>query len=256
MSGNPEHAQPVALGRTVKAAVFACLSAVLLLGGCATNPSGTIQPLPAASADQGGDAGTLQWHYFRFRFARLADDEVDSSLDLLVAAEIIAPLLQEDQQALPLWRFHRRWPDDQTGHQFSFIVRTDGAGVESINASILAAPLFQRLREEGRLREYRVDVSKAKQPGALAATSDRSWPEDLQREWPYFIMGASRLWLGLVQAEAGKSSAADPYVRYRDAAEAVDNLWFEEANHALFHHLSALFGYQPVRVIRRDIMTF
>ena len=229
--------------------------AFLLLGGCATKPPGKVQPLPVATSE-GSEKDARLWHYFRFRFARTEDDEVDSSLDLLVANEIFSPILQQYGDELPLWRFHRRWPDDPTGHQFSFIVLTDRPNVESINASILAAPLFQQLREEGRLREYRVDVSKAERPGALAATSDRSWPEVLQREWPFFIMGVSRLWLGLVQAEAADNSAKDPYARYREAADAVDELWFEEANHALFHHLSAVFGYQPVRVIRRDIMTF
>ena len=228
---------------------------LLLLGGCATKQSGTIQPLPAASAE-GGDTTARQWHYFRFRFSRTDDDEVDRSLDLLVANEIFSPILSRYGDELPLWRFHRRWPDDRTGHQFSFIALTDRATVERIHATIAAAAVLEELRAKGRLREFRVDISTAQAPGALAATSDRSWPEILQREWPYFIMGASRLWLGLVQAEAQRAAVADVFTRYQDASEAVDTLWFEEANHALFHHLSAVFGYQPVRVIRRDIMTF
>jgi hypothetical protein len=64
------------------------------------------------------------------------------------------------------------------------------------------------------------------------------------------------MWLGLVAAEVAKLDTSDLYRRYAQASEALDALWFNNANHALFHHLSALFGYQPVRVIRHDIMTF
>jgi hypothetical protein len=78
----------------------------------------------------------------------------------------------------------------------------------------------------------------------------------VQREWPKFIEGASRLWLGLVKAQAERYADQALLQRYRNVEEAMTQIWFEEANHALFHHLSALFGYQPVRVIRREIMTF
>lgn len=87
-------------------------------------------------------------------------------------------------------------------------------------------------------------------------TSDPAWPASIQREWPSFIMSASRMWLGLVQTEARRHDTSDLHARYRATEEAIDELWFNEGNHAFFHHLSALFGYKPLRVIRRDVMTF
>ena len=64
------------------------------------------------------------------------------------------------------------------------------------------------------------------------------------------------MWLGLVQSEAEKHVGLELHERYQAVETALDQLWFHQANHAFFHHLSALFGYRPVRVIRRDIMTF
>jgi hypothetical protein len=236
----------------------ALLLLTLLIAGCAT----TTRPGPSigTASDQARTAApagaAARWYYLRFRFHRNADDEVDSFLDLLVANEIVAPVLERERDGIQLWRFHRRWPDDATGHQFSFIVLTDPARLAAIDRAIRQQPDLARLRADGRLRGYVVDEARGDAPGALANTSDPAWPPLLQREWPHFIMGASRMWLGLVAEEAGQADGLDLYEQYALAADAVDRMWFEEANHALFHHLSALFGYQPVRVIRRDIMTF
>lgn len=257
MSGSRERLASFRMKRTNNAlAVWGmALVGLLLLGGCATHQA---KPPPMETHGEPAvvEVDVPRWHYLRFLFARNDDNEVDRYLDLLVANEIIAPVLEANRQDLTLWRFHRRWPKDRTGHQFSFIVLTDAQTVARMDAQIASAALLRGLREDGYLREYRVDVSKAEEPGALSATSDRSWPELLQREWPHFIMGASRMWLGLVQAESREALGHDVHTRYEATSEAIDALWFKKGNHALFHHLSALFGYQPVRVIRRDIMTF
>lgn len=232
------------------------LVALLILAGCATQgpvPE-TVETLPAT--DGVGADSAVAWHYLRFRFARPSSDETDSYLDLLVANELVAPLLVAAQDDLLMWRFHRRWPDDPTGHQFSWIVLATPQVVARLDAQIRAAPLLDALESDGYLREYRVDVARSNAPGDLAATSDPAWPETLQREWPHFIMGASRMWLGLVQAEVSGVDDKDLHERYRSVDAAIDALWFAEGNHALFHHLSALFGYKPLQVLRRDIMTF
>jgi hypothetical protein len=233
------------------------LAAVLLLAGCASRIAPVSQiPAPDTGIAEATAGAVVHWHYFRFRFARPDDDTVARHLDLLVANEVVAPLLAAERDAITLWRFHRRWPDDPTGHQFTWILLAPDRDVEHLRARIEAAPVLQTLRERGQLREFRVDRSAAEDPGAREATSDPAWPDVLLREWPYFIMGASRMWLGLVQAEFAKTDGEDLFARYAAASDAVDTLWFESGNHAFFHHLSALFGYQPVRIIRRDIMTF
>ena len=197
----------------------------------------------------------LGWHYLRFRFAR-DGDEVDSYLDGLIAHQLLASIIDEYNEGIELWRFHRRWPRDETGHQFSFILLTTPTVAQRIYTEVGAAQLLDHLRDEGHLLTLQLEKANSKHIGDPAATSDRSWPSALQREWPHFIMGASRMWLGLVAAEAEKHSELSLHARYRAVETTLDELWFRQANHALFHHLSALFGYKPMRVIRRDIMTF
>jgi uncharacterized Tic20 family protein len=41
---------------------------------------------------------------------------------------------------------------------------------------------------------------------------------------------------------------------YKQTNDRVSTLWREQAQHAYLHHLSALFGYQPV-LIRKSAMT-
>jgi hypothetical protein len=245
--------QPTAYLRLLLRTALAGLLTALL-GACATPPSPVdpVQLDPSSSQDSEGSS----WWYVRFRLARNADDDVDSFLDPLIADQLLSPAIAQYASQLALWRFHRRWPEDDTGHQFSFIFLAPSAVAASVIAQIGRDPLLNRLQADGHLVEYRVDKTKVEPPSDPAATSDRSWSPVIQREWPKFIMGASRMWLGLVQTEAASHPGLEIYSRYRKVEEALDELWYNEGNHAFFHHLSALFGYRPLRVIRRDIMTF
>ena len=241
--------------------VFLCWSmvlvGVLLVAGCSPMPV-TSGPPAARVADAEASSVTAddRWWYARFRLRRLADEPVDSHLDLLIADRIVAPVIARHDPAIGLWRFHRRWPRDATGHQFSFIFFAPPDLAKQVERELASDPLLARLGDDGRLLTFRVDPADPGNATDPAATSDPSWPPAIQREWPEFIMGASRMWLGLVHDEAAKHPELDLYARYAAAEEALDDLWFREANHAFFHHLSALFGYKPVRVLRRDIMTF
>jgi len=228
---------------------------LVALGACATLPE---EP-PASgfvATVQTEDAELPRWWYLRFRLRRNQEDGVDSFLDLLVADQILAPAIARNENDIELWRFHRRWPLDATGHQFSFVFFAPFRVAKLVTRQIEQNPLLEKLSADGHLVEFRMDHIGPDRATDPAATSDTSWPPEIQREWPKFIMGASRMWLGLVQAEAAKQAEPDLYGRYRDVEVALDDLWFNKANHAFFHHLSALFGYKPVRVVRRDIMTF
>ncbi len=234
-----------------------CLSVFLLslLSGCATAPVAPPEPAALPTAHSHAPAAA-EWRYMRFRLRRAANGETNSFLDQLIADLILGPRIAQYRQQLLLWRFHRRWADDSTGHQFSFIFLASPAVADRLGAQLEQDPTLQRLRADGHLLEFRIDRLPPDLASDPAATSDMAWSPEVQREWPNFIMGASRMWLGLVHAEAAKHADSDLYERYRAVELALDDLWFRQASHAFFHHLSALFGYKPVRVIRRDVMTF
>lgn len=238
--------------------VAALLLSAAMLWGCASSPleDRQAQSVDARVSVPEASVNRPYWSYLRFRFARDGQGEAQSFLDPLVADQVLSPPLEAYRTNIRLWRFHRRWPDDETGHQFSLLIYTDAATAQAVVAAVRQNPVLARLAAEGLLREAVFESVFSRQQAEENATSDPIWSPDVQREWPKFIEGASRLWLGLVKAEAERHAAEPLLQRFRSVEEALTQIWFKEANHALFHHLSGLFGYKPVRVISREIMTF
>lgn len=221
---------------------------LVLLAGCAT------QPGPDPFGHAGADAEAPRWWYARFLVAPGPGGEVHSHRDLLLADRVIGPLLDPGGEDLPLWRFHRRWPDDPTGHQFSFLFYAPGAVAQRIDRRLASDPLVGELLDAGMLRAYRMQPGDPERAAARGGSSDPRWSPGLQAAWPDFIMGVSQTWLGLVRgvvdcAPAGTAPEALDAC-YRVAERELDSLWYAEGGHAFLHHLNALFGYRPTLLPR------
>lgn len=248
----PAPSSPIRCGWQV---ILVTLLASWLLAGCASYES---QPQPASRtgldiSELGGEA---RWWHVRFRFERAGPNATNSYLDGLLAVEVIAPLLEAREREMDLWRVHRRWPEDAVGHQFSFMFFAPAATAHAVEERLHREPLLRRLADESHLRDWFLEPSPHKDAVVVGSTSDNRWPQTLQREWPHFIMGASRMWLGLLQDASERGYLLGLHGRYRRVEEEINDLWFNEANHALFHHLSALFGYQPMRLTGDREITF
>ena len=80
------------------------------------------------------------------------------------------------------------------------------------------------------------------------------WSATMQRHWPAYIMGISSLWLGLIDDAVGTINLEDDLSmflnQYREANNTVTAIWQSEAQHALLYHLNAIFGYQPMIIIK------
>lgn len=238
------HASDVARGAIV-------LVLLLMLSACANMPR-SMPPTTHPDSDSHG-ASQSSWHFIRFRLGFDADGRTQSYLDGLIADQVIAPALQSQRPAIELWRFHRRWPRDDIGHLFSFIYLASPATSAALDAQIDRSPIVNRLREDGLLLEIRRQRIESGDPGA---TSDPTWPIEIQHHWPTLIMGASQMWLDLVKQAAAARQQMPLYERYAAVESRIDRLWITQADHAFFHHLSALFGYRPVQRQNGDIETF
>ena len=72
-------------------------------------------------------------------------------------------------------------------------------------------------------------------------------------------MGVSALWLGLIDdfLEVAVEEVDDPLVlleEYRQVDARIAEIWRQEGQHALLHHLNAIFGYKPLTI--RKNLTF
>ena len=190
------------------------------------------------------------WHAVRFRLPRDEKGRAVWAMDLLLAHQIVAPLLQQYQQDIPLWRFHRRAGRDSTGHQFSWIFYADAQTAQDLFAAVNGSPLL--LQAQNNLREVLHQAQAYPNASLISATSDQRWAEPIQQNWPYYMTGVSQMWLGIIdqlsreQTLPTTASFDDLLAHYRLVEKSVNQLWREQGQHAFLHHLNASFGYEPL----------
>jgi hypothetical protein len=229
---------------------------MLLLSGCAVSPDRLSSGTDLMSVEKHGVAG---WWYARFRINHDKAD-VQWHLDALLANELIAPILKQHAGEISLWRFHRRAANDHAGHQFSFIYYASPETATVINRELRQNKLYSELRQHGFLQELLLDSPDGVLRPELAATSDSKWSKPLQESWPHYIMGVSKIWLGLIQqysaAEKHPGSLSGLVDKYRQVNRRVSAVWRKQGRHALLHHLNALFGYQPLEMSKQRLINF
>lgn len=240
---------------------FAVLAVLVfpLLSGCAsvcrTGPAG---PLPFERETEKATAG---WWYAQFQIRWPPGEEPCWYVDTMIAHRIVAPVLSRYGKKITLWRFHRRAGRDEAGHQFSFIFHSTPATARKVYGAIESNGLLKEMKTAGLIvRDTREDTGRITRPG-YGDTSDPAWSKPLRTAWPYFIMGASRTWLDLIEQFAGdgreKPSGFDDMESfYRGIDQSVRETWEKEGAHAFLHHLNAVFGYEPLIVYRKHQMRF
>ncbi|MGI9331853.1 MAG: hypothetical protein ACR2RL_01725 [Gammaproteobacteria bacterium] len=232
---------------TVRFAVV--LGVAMLLGACAQRELAVVASVPDPYA---GDDGRV-WSSAALGFEWPSDRAPAFHLDLLISHRIIAPAIAAHRSDIALWRVHRRAARDVAGHRLSLFVYARPEAGDAVLDAVARHPLVRRLQEHGALRSIEFGRPAQSRRPERADTSDRTWSPALQRAWPYFIMGVSETWVALIgehvpePATAGSHESVDSMIeRYRAGAERISELWRDEGGHAFFHHLSALFGYEPL----------
>jgi hypothetical protein len=231
------------------------LMPLLWLAACTSTiqvvPAPAVEPVKASlAAEQPG----LAWWQLRLKLAWPEDELPDLSTHLLVAEQLILPAIVAHEQQLPLWRVHRRAARDDAGNQFSLIFYADEATAEQIREQVFSDPLTLWLIDQSLIVQTRFQKRTQTELGQLEQTSDPSWPMDIQRSWPYFIMGVSQTWMMLVQEVSreqgleGDASYSELLTHYQQVDKKLDAQWEEYGQHAYLHHLNAVFGYQPLQI--------
>ncbi len=189
---------------------------VLWLGACSStlhvDASPLMEPVKASLSAEQADRS---WWKLRFKLIWPEDEYPDFSAHLLIAEQLLLPVITAHEQRLPLWRFHRRASRDAAGNQFSLIFYADKATAAQVNKDISMNPLTQWLIDKAMIEKTAFNKHTQHELGLLEQTSDPEWPIEIQRTWPYFIMGASQSWLMLVQ-ETSHAVELEDTVSYSD----------------------------------------
>lgn len=229
----------------------ASLVAAAALAGCAS-----IRSLPEPGTGASWQRVRIQIHWNR-------TEQPNWHIDALLAHRVAGPLLQRERASISLWRFHRRATDDSAGHSLSLLTYASPALNASLCQSLRTDPLVTEMSRAGLLDRVECEGFAADRERLVEGSSDPRWPPALQRSWPYYIMGASEMWLRLIGEHA--SAAAPPeeapdqsrtVAFYRQVDQAVTRTWQLEGGHAFLHHLNALFGYQPIDIAGEEPRRF
>jgi hypothetical protein len=203
------------------------------------------------------------WWQIGFHRNYKNDDEVQWHYDTFIAIKILKPVLSQHRD-VNLWRFHRRAGADDSGHKFSFIFYATREVGEKIYQLVNNDPLVKQLlagKHIDRVSFY--DINRDLR-AAIESTSDKNWPIELQKTWPYFIMGVSQTWLGLVEyyyknlenslensLEPDDNDLSEQLESFKQVSAEVDRIWEKSGSHAFLHHLNALFAYQELYILER-----
>jgi hypothetical protein len=229
------------------------ISIIVVLGLCGCASLATVTKETPATAAAQPEPGSLPegegWWYARFHIDWPEDESARWYMGTLIGGEVIAPIFDEYYQDVFIWRVHRRASRDGYGHVFSFIFYSTPQGAQRIYSAIENNAVVRSLLESGKLTGVDVDdVTRITRPN-IEDTSDKHWPLSVQKTWPAMIMGTSRMWLDLVSELAANESAIGGLdAKYQNVQDAITTIWQEQGQHAMLHHINAIYAYQPLLI--------
>ena len=185
----------------------------------------------------------MNWIQFKFRFNDHPTD-INWWLDLFLIDTVFREILNKHKPEL--WRFHRRAGKDSVGHQLSLIVYADKKVVPHIEFIFRNHASIQLLDKNSLIKSYSIEYME---PG-IEKTSDKKWPIELQKSWPYFAQGTCQMILGLMDhiPKYKKPSIESVFEIYEPLNDELKDTFTSIGSHAFIHHISALFGYAPIKL--------
>jgi hypothetical protein len=234
---------------------------ITVMAGCAS--VGPITSPDLKSIKEKVERSENGWWCARFVMQWPEEKTPSWHIDLFLAHEIISPVLYQHQDHIVLWRFHRRAVRDDIGHQFSFIFYASPEAAREIYHAIKSDTRLAAMKKAGVIvRDSYDDTSQMSEPN-VEDKSDLDWSSPIRKSWPYYMMGASQMWLHLIteiareiSTETEPSSVQDIEAFYQQVNAALQAFWREEGGHAFLHHLNALFEYESVIIYEKRRMTF
>jgi len=204
---------------------------------------------------------TKRWYGFSLRMIWPKNQEPKTWIDIFITDTIIRDVISEKQSVIELWRIHRRWARDMKGHELTLDCFTEEKNANSIKKLIRESRPLKFLQENNLLAEELETATGGERIRDIADDrSTRNWPEELKDSWPYYISGCSEMFLCLIDSLKGGAktdidgkdvSEIESY--YTEINNRLMNIWQGHGSHAFFHHINAIFGYQPLIAKPRGI---
>jgi len=196
----------------------------------------------------------MNWHDYRFKIKLPSGQKPKWWIDICLIDTVVRDVLAQHGKQIELWRFHRRAKNDDSGHKFSFLCFCSDEISESIQKLVDEHSVPKCFLESSILEK----LEKEEYGSRIEATSDGTWSIELKKAWPRYIMGVSALMLELISEirshhslSVSTNNTADLEKIYSAVNKRLIGIWSSEGSHAFLHHINALFGYVPTKVIPR-----
>jgi hypothetical protein len=199
----------------------------------------------------------LAWHTFSFEIDDNGGKAHAKESDLAIIDLCLRRVIDKYQDKLTLWRFHRRWtPGAQRLHLHAFTTRDTAS---EIKAFIQTSAVVKSFRAIGFLKVDPVWDEETILDIELITTrrgkSDSNWPDEFQECWPDFAQGCSQSLAVLIrqysntpEADLERMKPDELAGHHRQVEALLMARWDKWGSHAFFHHVHALFGYEPMTI--------
>jgi len=205
----------------------------------------------------------LGWWAIKFKLIWPPQKNPQWHVDLLIAHRIISPTIIKFENQLSYWRFHRRAAQDDSGHQFTFLFYSSQETANKVFSDIESHLLINELiNYQILMKTISDDTSDINHPD-IQEMADPSWTPLIKKTWSHFIMGVSQMWLAQIDEIAKSMDSLNEDTTIPSLLESYDQInnvistsWQEQGMHAYLHHLNAIYGYVPLKIIDVSLRQF
>lgn len=196
-----------------------------------------------------------RWYKFNFRINSPNIQNPKVWVDIFIIDKIVRDVINDKKSQIVLWTIHRRWKDDQYGHELTFACYTDEKTACWIEEFINENE-FYKVLQTNNLIVGGTKVPKNEKGTNIRDIADdestRDWTEELKESWPYYINGCCEMLLCLIKnIKGGKNEPYDIQSAeqfYTQVNNEIIKVWQYFGCRAFFHHINAIFGYQPLLI--------
>ena len=189
----------------------------------------------------------MKWIQYKFRFN---DDPINPDwwMDLFLIDTAFRDIV--DKYKPELWRFHRRSGKDSVGHQLSLLMYINANMSDKVSHGLMNHKAVEVLSKD--IHPKIKSIASEIMESGIEKISDVKWTVSLQKFWPYFADGTCRMLLGLFPETPEYWSKKEKIFftsqHYESVNKQLKEFFSDQAAHAFIHHLSALFGYAPIKL--------
>jgi hypothetical protein len=191
-----------------------------------------------------------KWHSIKFTIKWDGISAPKFFIDLIIMDLLVAPVIERFKSEFEVWRFHRRAIKDKRGHELSLLLYVESNEANEMFEQIASNNLFTLIK-----RNYlKSNIELESGPREIEGRGDNSWPEDINKVWPYYMTGVCNMFVNLIkEIKANRIEKIDVNNAqneiedyYEELGKEIAAKWFKYGSHAFLHHMGAIFGYELI----------